>query len=139
MIVNQVSQQHTAKESNFDNLSVSGAHLVKHNLTVQKPHQNNHNIAATPAPELLLSPIIFLAMIGGIFFYKLKLLKQASSLKTIPETRCQNCRFFSNNHYLKCTVHPYTVLTEEAINCPDYNPQAKKSSWFGQTEADKHN
>jgi hypothetical protein len=33
---------------------------------------------------------------------------------------CSSCRFFTSNYQLKCTVHPSTALTEEAINCPDF-------------------
>ncbi|PZV16342.1 MAG: hypothetical protein DCF22_05620 [Leptolyngbya sp.] len=35
---------------------------------------------------------------------------------------CSNCRFFTRNYQLKCTVHPSSALTEEAINCPDFDP-----------------
>lgn len=35
---------------------------------------------------------------------------------------CRNCRFFSLNPYIKCAVHPSTVLTKQAIDCPDYYP-----------------
>lgn len=36
---------------------------------------------------------------------------------------CKKCRFFNNSNHLKCAVHPSTVLTEEALNCPDYFPK----------------
>lgn len=39
------------------------------------------------------------------------------SSKKIP---CTKCRYFSDNFYLKCTVHPMDVLTERAIECRDY-------------------
>jgi hypothetical protein len=35
---------------------------------------------------------------------------------------CRKCRFFTNNSYLCCTVNPFIVLTEQAIDCPDYYP-----------------
>lgn len=41
----------------------------------------------------------------------------ASRMHQIP---CANCRFFTENYQLKCTIHPIEALTEEAINCPDY-------------------
>jgi hypothetical protein len=33
---------------------------------------------------------------------------------------CNRCRYFSHNPYLKCSLHPTTVLTEQAIDCGDY-------------------
>lgn len=33
---------------------------------------------------------------------------------------CSNCRFYKNEPYLKCAVHPLKVLKSEAIGCPDY-------------------
>jgi hypothetical protein len=35
---------------------------------------------------------------------------------------CRNCRFFTSNRYLWCTVHPSIVLTQQAIDCADYSP-----------------
>jgi hypothetical protein len=42
---------------------------------------------------------------------------QASKMHQIP---CSNCKFFTNDYTLKCTVHPSIALTEAAIHCPDY-------------------
>lgn len=36
---------------------------------------------------------------------------------------CRNCRYFTNNPYLKCAVQPSTALTIQALNCSDYCPQ----------------
>lgn len=33
---------------------------------------------------------------------------------------CWNCHFFTNNHYLPCTVRPSSVLTEQALDCSDH-------------------
>lgn len=35
---------------------------------------------------------------------------------------CAQCQFFTRDYHLKCTVHPSLALTEEAIDCPDYDP-----------------
>ena len=42
-----------------------------------------------------------------------------SYLEPVP---CRNCHFFSLNPYIKCAVHPSTVLTKQAIDCLDYCP-----------------
>jgi hypothetical protein len=40
-----------------------------------------------------------------------------AQLQQIP---CRSCQYFKNNSYLNCAVHPSMVLTEKALNCPDY-------------------
>ena len=35
---------------------------------------------------------------------------------------CANCQFFTCDYRLKCTVHPSRALTEDAIDCLDYEP-----------------
>jgi hypothetical protein len=42
-----------------------------------------------------------------------------------PKLPCRNCHFFANNHYLRCTVNPAGVLTEQSVDCPDYRPLSK--------------
>lgn len=39
----------------------------------------------------------------------------------LHQVPCPRCRFFTNNPVLKCTVHPDTALSEQAIHCPDYH------------------
>lgn len=36
---------------------------------------------------------------------------------------CANCQFFTNNHRLKCPVHPYAAETADAIGCRDFEPR----------------
>lgn len=42
---------------------------------------------------------------------------QARQMHQIP---CANCTYFTNSHFLKCPIHPTRALSEDAINCPDY-------------------
>ena len=49
--------------------------------------------------------------------------KQLQKLHQIP---CDRCVFFTGEYNLKCTVHPYKALKEEAIDCVDY--RSTKSS-----------
>jgi hypothetical protein len=48
-------------------------------------------------------------------------LSRAKKMHTIP---CPNCRFFTGDYHLKCSVHPTKALSEEAINCMDYEDQS---------------
>jgi hypothetical protein len=43
--------------------------------------------------------------------------KRAQVMHQIP---CSECRYFTNNYLLKCPLHPKIALSEEAINCGDY-------------------
>lgn len=42
---------------------------------------------------------------------------------------CKNCYFFAKNLQLRCAVHPCTVLTEAAVDCPDYRPKKAEISF----------
>jgi hypothetical protein len=41
--------------------------------------------------------------------------------KTMHEIPCASCRFFTNDHRLKCTVRPNIANTEQAISCSDFS------------------
>jgi hypothetical protein len=38
---------------------------------------------------------------------------------------CDRCEYFNDNHFLKCAIHPATVLTEESADCLDYRLKIK--------------
>ncbi|MBE9168967.1 hypothetical protein IQ238_16080 [Pleurocapsales cyanobacterium LEGE 06147] len=46
-------------------------------------------------------------------------INRAKQMHSIP---CTNCRFFTNDYRLKCTIHPHIANTEGAIDCSDYRP-----------------
>jgi hypothetical protein len=41
-------------------------------------------------------------------------------LKKLHQIPCSRCAFFTGNYHLKCTVNPLTALSEESINCRDF-------------------
>ncbi|MCG9892160.1 MAG: hypothetical protein MH252_13925 [Thermosynechococcaceae cyanobacterium MS004] len=45
-----------------------------------------------------------------------------STSRRMHQIPCPHCRFFTNSAALKCTVHPATAMSEEAIQCPDFSP-----------------
>ncbi len=47
---------------------------------------------------------------------------RANPCKKIP---CRRCRYFSDNPFLKCTLHPVTTLTKQAVDCRDYCPHSE--------------
>ena len=48
------------------------------------------------------------------------LLDAVARAKKMHQIPCTQCRFFTNNYSLKCTVNPGTANTEKAIDCSDY-------------------
>jgi hypothetical protein len=47
------------------------------------------------------------------------------TLKRMHRIPCANCHFFTGDYHLKCTVHPKTALSEDAINCHDFMPHSR--------------
>ncbi|MGL5834917.1 MAG: hypothetical protein ACRC1Z_17045 [Waterburya sp.] len=50
----------------------------------------------------------------------LDVIAQAKKMHQIP---CSNCRFFTGDYRLKCTINPSIANTEQAIDCGDYHRQ----------------
>lgn len=48
-------------------------------------------------------------------------------LRRLHQIPCDRCLYFTGDHRLKCTVHPYKALTEEAIDCRDYEQTGQRS------------
>jgi hypothetical protein len=46
--------------------------------------------------------------------------KDWQQLKKLHQIPCDRCVFFTGEYNLKCTVHPYKALNEDAIGCSDY-------------------
>lgn len=41
----------------------------------------------------------------------------ASRMHQVP---CSQCQYFTQDYFLKCTVHPHRALSEDAIGCRDF-------------------
>lgn len=108
------------------NLSIAQGAVQQEKVQVQY-----HNIQI-PDLALSLAPLgfIFVWAIFLILFHKIRTNtddKVCVKSKILQKVPCKKCQFFVNNHYLKCAVKPDTVLTEDAIDCPEYVP--KKASF----------
>lgn len=42
------------------------------------------------------------------------------NVKKLHQIPCANCRFYTGSYHLKCTLHPGIALSENAIDCRDY-------------------
>lgn len=67
-----------------------------------------------------------LSAIGGLIYAHILNRKQ-HSFRANPSDRiiCSHCQYFNNNQFLKCALHPSAVLTEQAVDCTDYDQKAE--------------
>ena len=96
------------------------------------PEITKKPIVNTPSSTLflsLVSIIVIRAVRSFIFltiwFHIQKMVRNKEQKRTIEyheQFSCKKCRFFVDNVYLKCAVHPTTALTKQALNCSDYWP-----------------
>jgi hypothetical protein len=49
-------------------------------------------------------------------------------LKRLHQIPCTRCVYFTGHYDLKCTVCPCTALTEDAIDCRDFQPSFTKTA-----------
>ncbi|MEH1870012.1 hypothetical protein [Nostoc sp.] len=126
MSTDKVIKLYILDKKNLNLLPSSKTKLIIVNPAVTKPDLTRQQGAMTPDEALFFIPfcsMIFLA----IFILKLLdiwkvAIAKITTLNCFHQLPCRNCRFFTNNHYLYCTVHPSIVLTEQALDCSDYCP-----------------
>ncbi len=58
-------------------------------------------------------------------------------LRRLHQIPCAGCAFFTGDCRLKCTVHPYRALSEEAIACRDFEPQVRDNGCYGVVHSPK--
>ena len=95
--------------------------------TLSPPNQQGiKNLPDSDTAFVIISFVIFWTI--GIFIYACvpNGRQHFSSFKPPPKTPCYRCRYFSDNHYLKCALHPETALTEQAVDCRDYCQNSKE-------------
>ncbi|MGK7934315.1 MAG: hypothetical protein AB4206_00670 [Xenococcaceae cyanobacterium] len=61
--------------------------------------------------------LLLTVCIWSLFSFVIDAIARAKQMHRIP---CTQCRFFTNNYTLKCTVNPHIANTEKAIDCSDY-------------------
>ncbi len=122
MYVEQILQQKVAAEKSFHQLTHG---QIRQEYVAQQEGINISDLA------IALTPLSFV-FIWAIFLFILRKIRShadnkiAFSINSLHQVPCKNCRFYSNNHYLKCAVNPDLVLTEEAVNCSEYCPRKGK-------------
>lgn len=74
--------------------------------------------------QLVLVPFCFVVAwaIVGLTLWNVAVtvrdgVNRATVMHKIP---CAECRYFTNDHRLKCPIHPKIALSESAIGCTDF-------------------
>ncbi|AHJ28939.1 hypothetical protein PN465_11540 [Nodularia spumigena CS-584] len=123
MSVEPILLKKIAEDRNFSQVTISEV----------KPEQMQQDGLDIPDIALTLSPValLFSWVVFFLLLQKVRTLLDNKMVFTVNGSHkvpCKNCRFYSNNHYLKCAVQPSIVLTEEAKDCPEYSPKNGKFS-----------
>ena len=84
-------------------------------------------LPALDAAFLMIVSLVLISVIAALVYACLpKRWQHSFSFKPPPKTLCHRCRYFSDNFYLKCALHPVIALTEQAVDCRDYCPNSKE-------------
>lgn len=77
--------------------------------------------------QFVLAPVCFVITwtLIGLFFWNIcQAARQGiNNVKRLHQIPCSKCEYFTGDYILKCTVHPDSAGTEEAIACTDFCPQ----------------
>lgn len=119
-------QKHLRQNIDFNQSKVMEIRLVEIQQETTQPKTVKLDEKVIPAGLGYILPITTLTL-WAIAAWKISnALKHVKSKIEINrcswQTPCKNCKYFADNFYLKCAIHPSTVLTKEAINCSDYCP-----------------
>ncbi|WP_318719007.1 MULTISPECIES: hypothetical protein [unclassified Roseofilum] len=82
------------------------------------------SIAIESVCPLALSAL-FIGFCSAVVAAFRKAIPQMKRLHSVP---CNYCVYFTGCHYLKCTVHPSKALTEEAVDCRDFEHLSYRKS-----------
>nr|WP_017297750.1 hypothetical protein [Nodosilinea nodulosa] len=75
--------------------------------------------------QLVLTPLCFAlawALVGMTLWHMVTAVRDGvNRAKVMHKIPCSDCRYFTNNHRLKCPIHPTVALSESAIGCADFD------------------
>jgi hypothetical protein len=66
---------------------------------------------------LILAWMLPILVLWQLSSFAIAVVSQARQMHRIP---CAGCAFCTGDYRLKCTVQPFTALTEAAIGCTDF-------------------
>jgi hypothetical protein len=131
MPANEFFKLHVLANSNFNQATLIEANVVSVKPGITEPDLTKPDkIVITPDKAWFVIPFGFTMVLTIILLMSPEVWKlvraRVATFTRLHQVPCRNCRFFTNNHYLWCTVHPSTALTKEALACSDYYPQDER-------------
>jgi hypothetical protein len=75
-----------------------------------------------PVAAPILAVSIWLALFGLLGSLCSAMREGFTYIKRLHQIPCSHCAFYTGDYRLKCPVHPCRALTEDAIDCLDYEP-----------------
>lgn len=85
-------------------------------------YRGAETISASDAASLVVASILIILATAALIYARIpKTIQHSFSLKLCSKVPCHRCQYFSHNPYLKCALHPGSVLTEQAVDCHDYH------------------
>ncbi|NJM89031.1 MAG: hypothetical protein HC847_19610 [Hydrococcus sp. RU_2_2] len=114
----------------FSNKNVS-ERAIQTEIPSDEQSESNHESLLFFSTSLFaiatVGTLAILAIVGKRLRWRKTLDSPKIALKTNhSQFSCEKCRFFNNNPYIKCALHPSTVLTAQAKDCTDYSPPSEK-------------
>jgi len=86
-------------------------------------YRGAETISASDTASLVVASILIILATAALIYARIpKTIQHSFSLKLCSKVPCHRCQYFSHNPYLKCALHPESVLTEQAVDCQDYRP-----------------
>jgi hypothetical protein len=77
---------------------------------------------------ILVPILIWLTLMSFFLAICVAIQDGVTRLKRLHQVPCSRCAFYTGSYHLKCPVHPYKALSEDAINCLDYELSKKVRS-----------
>jgi hypothetical protein len=87
---------------------------------VASDSNNLSQVTIDPTSALVFGSIMLSIVTASILAAMPKQIQPPFPTKLRCKVSCHKCRYFNANPYLKCALHPDTVLTEGAVDCRDY-------------------
>jgi hypothetical protein len=84
-------------------------------------NDTNQSLIAIDATSVFVFGCITLSLLAASILTMIpKQIQPSLRTKMQCKVPCQQCRYFNANPYLKCSLHPDSVLTDGAVDCRDY-------------------
>ena len=87
---------------------------------------SSHPFTVDTVSLILVSLVILSSIAAVIYACVPKLMQHSFRPKLSAKVPCDRCQYFSHNPYVKCALHPETVMTDRAIDCRDYDSDSTR-------------